>query len=127
VVGEISRPAALEEIYPLVQKALEESPRRAARARTQLPARCTRADQRWMGAIVSLSSAGCLFRTRAEVSVGLDCSLLFPLPRGRMIYTRARVRYRSGDSIGMSFNDPPEASAQAIGEFVADRLATAQV
>jgi hypothetical protein len=44
-----------------------------------------------------------------------------------MIYTRARVRYRSGDSIGMSFNDPPEASAQAIGEFVADRLATAQV
>lgn len=126
VVGEIARPAALEEIYPLVQSALEDTPRHAARARTQLPARCTRADQRWMGAITSLSTTGCLFRTNAEFEAGVNCNLLFPLPRGRMIYTRARVRYQNGDWIGLSFCNPPEASTTAISDFVAERLATAQ-
>jgi len=124
VVGEIARPASLEEIYPLVQTALEDTPRQAARAPTQLPARCTRADQRWVGTIVSLSTTGCLFRTNAELSPRTDCNLLFPLPRGRMIYTRARVQCRDGDCIGMSFCNPPEASLEAIGEFVSVRLAT---
>jgi hypothetical protein len=125
VVGEIARPAGLDEIYPLIQTALEETPRRAPRTPTQLPARCTRADQRWMGAIVSLSTHGCLFRTRLDPESAEDFNLLFPLPRGRMIYTRARVRYQHGDAIGMAFSEPPDFSQQAIGEFVAERLATA--
>jgi hypothetical protein len=126
VVGEITRPAGLTDLYPLIQKALEEHPRRAARAATQLPARCTRADRRWMGAIVSLSSAGCLFKTRSEMSPELDFNLLFPLPRGRMISTRARVKHCDGEQVGMSFTNPPDASRRAIAEFVAERLATAR-
>jgi hypothetical protein len=125
VVGEVARPADLAEIYPLIQKALEDNPRRAPRAPAQLPARCTRADRRWMGAILSLSSNGCLFRTNSEMSPGLDFNLLFPLPRGRMVSTRARVRRRDGNQLGMEFTSPPELSSQAIAEFVSERLATA--
>jgi hypothetical protein len=127
VVGEISRPAELTEIYPLIQDALEETPRRAARAPTQLPARCTRADRRWVGAIVSLSTSGCLFQTRSEMAPGMDFNLLFPLPRDRMVYTRARVLHRDGEQIGMSFRNPPATSRHAIAEFVTKRLATAQI
>jgi hypothetical protein len=79
-----------------------------------------------MGAVVSLSTSGCLFRTNAELSPELDCNLLFPLPRGRMVYTRARVRYQDGEWVGMSFCNPAEPSLQAIGEFVSERLATAR-
>jgi hypothetical protein len=125
VVGEVTRPADLAEIYPLIQKALEEYPRRAARTPTQLPARCTREERRWMGAIVSLSSNGCLFRTNSEMSPGLDFNLLFPLPRGRMVSTRARAMQREGNQLGMAFTNPPEPSRQAIAEFVSERLATA--
>lgn len=127
VVGEVARPAELAEIYPLIQKALEENPRRAARTPTQLPARCTREDRRWMGAIVSLSSAGCLFHTSSEISPGLDFNLLFPLPRGRMVSTRAHVINRDGNQLGMEFTNPPQPSSQAIAEFVTERLATARV
>jgi hypothetical protein len=125
IVGEVTRPADLAELYPLIQKTLEDYPRRAARTPTHLPARCTRADRRWLGAIVSLSSKGCLFRTNSEMSPGLDFNLLFPLPRGRMVSTRARAMYREGDRLGMAFTNPPEPSSQAIAEFVTERLATA--
>lgn len=125
-VGAVTRPADLAELYPLIQTVLEEHPRRAARTPTQLPARCTRADRHWMGAIVSLSSNGCLFQTSFEMSLDLEFNLLFPLPRGRMVSTRARVRNREDSQlVGMAFTNPPEPSSQAIAEFVTERLATA--
>ena len=127
VVGQVERPASLTAIYPLIQTALEDHPRGSARAMTQLPARCTRVDRRWMGAIVSLSTSGCLFETRSEMQPGLELNMLFPLPRDRMVYTRARVLHRVGNSVGMQFSDPPEASQQAIGEFVTERLAAASL
>jgi len=127
VVGQVRRPASLTAIYPLIQTALEDHPRGNARTMTQIPARCTRVDRRWMGAIVSLSAGGCLFKTRSEMQPGLELNMLFPLPRDRMVYTRARVLRRVGGSIGMQFSDPPEASRQAIGDFVAERLAAASL
>jgi hypothetical protein len=127
VVGQIARPASLAAIYPLIQTALEDHPRGSARTMIQLPARCTRVNRRWMGAIVSLSAGGCLFQTRSEMQPGLELNVLFPLPRDRMVYTRARVLRRMGESVGMQFNDPPEASQQAIGDFVAERLAAASL
>ena len=127
VVGRVERPASLATIYPLIQTALEDHPRESARTMTQLPARCTRVDRRWMGAIVSLSVGGCLFQTRAEMQPGLEFNMLFPLPRDRMVYTRARVLRRMDDCVGMQFSDPPEASQQAIGDFVTERLAAASL
>lgn len=127
VVGQVQRPADLNTLYPLIQRALEDHPRGSARAQTELPARCTRADRGWMGAIVSLSTTGCLFRTRSEMQPGLELNMLFPLPRDRMVYTRARVMRRENDCIGMQFHDPPEPSQRAIGEFVTERLAAANL
>jgi hypothetical protein len=125
VVGEIPRPARLAELYPLLQIALEENPRRAARAETELPARCTRADRRWMGAIVSLSVKGCLFQTTGEMAIGSEFNVLFPLPRGRMVSTRARVSRRDRDHVGLDFQGPPTPHREAIDEFVTTRLAMA--
>ena len=41
VIGSVTRPATLESLYPLLQRALEDTPRGAARIPTQLPGRCT--------------------------------------------------------------------------------------
>lgn len=123
-VGSVKRPAELGELYPLLQRALEDTPRRSARTPTQLPARCTYADRRWMGAVLSLSKDGCLFRTSEAMEPGMELSLLFPLPMGRMISTRAQVIRRLGENVGMRFKSPSPVLSEAVGEYIESRLAT---
>ncbi len=123
VIGCVERPAEVEALYALLQQALEPTPRRSARVATLLPARCTRADSRWLGAVVSLSREGCLFRTLEAMPPGLELNLVFPLPLGRMVSTRARVLRQHGEQVGMTFTHPPAQSSRAIGEYVESRLA----
>jgi len=123
VVGCVERPAGVDALYPLLQQALEPTPRRAARVATLLPARCTRADRRWVGAVVSLSREGCLFRTLEAMPPGLELNLIFPLPLGRTVSTRARVLRQHGEQVGMAFTHPPAQTTRAIGEYVEGRLA----
>ena len=111
-------------LYPLLQKALEDTPRRAARTPSQLPGRCTFADRRWTGAITSLSKDGCLFRTNNRMSPNTELNLVFPLPRGQMISTRARVIEKRGDEVGLVFESIPISVQNAVSEFVEGRLAT---
>jgi len=124
VVGSVSRPADLAELYPLLQHALEAHPRRAPRAPTQIPARLTRDDRRLLGAVTALSESGCRFRGRTGLAPGIAVNLLFPLPLGRMISTRARVLHRSDDGLGIAFERPSEPSRRAIRDYVATRLAS---
>jgi hypothetical protein len=123
VVGCVERPAEVGALYPLLQKALEPTPRRSVRAPTLLPARCTRADHQWTGAVLSLSREGCLFRTLEAMPPGLELNLIFPLPLGRMVSTRARVLRQHGDQVAMAFAHPPAQSTRAINEYVESRLA----
>jgi hypothetical protein len=123
VVGCVPRPADVEALYPLLQQALEPTPRRSARAATLLPARCTRADRRWVGVVVSLSREGCLFRTQEAMPPGLELNLIFPLPLGRMVSTRARVLRQSGEQAALEFTHRPAQSTRAIGDYVEQRLA----
>jgi hypothetical protein len=123
VIGCVSRPAEVHTLYPLLQKALEATPRRSVRAATFLPARCTRADRSWSGAVLSLSREGCLFRTLAAMPPGLELNLSFPLPMGRMVSTRARVLRQNQDQVAMAFARPPAQSSRAIDEYVESRLA----
>lgn len=123
VIGCVERPAQVHTLYPLLQKALEATPRRSVRAATFLPARCTRAELSWSGAVLSLSREGCLFRTLEAMPPGLELNLSFPLPLGRMVSTRARVLRQHQDQVAMAFARPPAQSARAIDEYVESRLA----
>jgi len=124
VIGCISRPAGVDSIYPLLQRALEPRPRRAARAAARIPARCTRSDRRWSGQVVKLSQAGCLFRCLTDLPAGLEFNLSFPLPLGRMISTRARVSTRTSEGAGLDFQRIPAPAREAIGDYVQRKLAT---
>jgi len=54
---------------------------------------------------------------------GLELNLIFPLPLGRMVSTRARVLRQYGDQVAMAFAHPPAQSTRAIDEYVESRLA----
>ena len=124
VAGIVAKPAEMATLYPLLQRALELHPRGAARAPTRIPARCTHADRRWTGDVLSLSQSGCLMRSRSKLEPGVEFNLIFPLPVGRMISTRARVLGRRGDCTGLAFQHPSESSLRAIAEYVQRRLVT---
>ena len=124
VVGSVLRPAMLKDLYPILQRTLEDTPRVAVRAPTELPGRCTQSDRRWMGAVVSLSEKGCLFRTSELLATDQRLNLLFPLPMGQMVTARARVIGQQGPSVGLVFDDMAPPIREAVAEYVEGRLAT---
>jgi hypothetical protein len=125
VVGTVPRPAKLECLYPLLQRALEDTPRQAARAATLLPGRCTYDNRRSMGAVVSLSEGGCLFRTSDPLAADQPITLLFPLPLGTMISTRAHVIAQRGECVALAFDGVAPPAREAVAQYVEQRLATA--
>lgn len=124
IVGCVVRPAALVELYRLIQEALEEHPRKVPRVPAQLAARCVRGDRRWVAAVVSISQGGCLLQCSEPLEPGAHLNVQFALPAGLM-NARARVLHRREKYVGLAFFPLPEASCSAIDAFVTDRLARA--
>lgn len=107
----------------MIQRALEETPRRSPRVPTKLSARCIRIDRRSIGAVLSLSEGGCLLRTRDELRRGAQVDLQIALPHYGMISTRAECRYSSRGNIGLAFTDPAPDTRQTISNYVTLELA----
>jgi len=123
IVGSVCRPAELNDLYPILQSALETTPRTSPRVSTALAARCVRADRRWMGSVVSLSDRGCLFHSRERVADGAQMNLQFALPSSGIITTRAVCIHQGEDAAGLIFSDPSTEDRQVIGGFVLEQLA----
>jgi hypothetical protein len=124
VVGTVPQPALLSDLYPILQRALEDTPRIAARAPTEIPGRCTQSDRRWMGAIVSLSEKGCLFQTSESLAMDQRMNLVFPLPLGQIVTARARVIGQQGQSVGLVFDHMAPPIREAVAHYIEGRLAT---
>ncbi len=124
IVGRIGRPGELSDIYPILQRILETTPRAMPRVETQLSARGMQADRRWVGSVISLSEAGCLLRSSHEIPHGSQISLQFAIPRGDIITTRARCVHRHEDEAGLAFSNASSDTRQDIAGFVTWRLAT---
>lgn len=124
VVGTAPRPAKLEALYPLLQSALENTPRRSARAMTQLPGRCTYDNRRSVGAVVSLSEGGCLFRTREPMEIDSPITLVFPLPLGTMVSTPVHVISQRNECVALAFDGAETPIREAVAQYVEQRLAT---
>jgi hypothetical protein len=123
IVGALPRPAGLHELYRLVQLALEETPRTAARVSTQLPARCRFKGKEWQTRVLSLSETGCLLRSTEPVPLGTHVQISFDLPSSGPIDTRAETAYQMPPDLGLIFHEIAPASRRAIGEFVSQALA----
>jgi hypothetical protein len=125
VIGAISQPAGLHELYRLLQQVLEPVPRGALRVPTNLPARMRGADREWSGSVLSLSENGCLLRTPEPLPLGTALEISFELPRAGRIETRAEASYQLIPDFGLVFQSTPAASRHAIRSFVEQHLAAA--
>jgi hypothetical protein len=125
VLGAISQPAGLHELYRLLQQLLETVPRGSLRVPTNLPARMRAIDREWSGAVLSLSENGCLLRTPEPLPLGTELEISFELPRTGRIETRAEASYQLIPDFGLVFQSTPAAARHAIRHFVDERLAAA--
>jgi hypothetical protein len=123
VIGAISQPAGLHELYRLLQQVLETQPRGSLRVPTNLPARMRALDREWTGSLLSLSENGCLMRTPEPVPLGSALELSFELPNAGRIETRAEASYQLIPDFGLVFQSTPAAFRHAIRSFVEERLA----
>jgi hypothetical protein len=122
VLGAISQPAGLHELYRLLQ-IHEPVPRGSLRIPTNLPARMRGADREWSGSVLSLSENGCLLRTQEPMPLGSSLEISFDLPRTGRIETRAEASYQLIPDFGLVFQSTPAASREAIRTFVEAHLA----
>lgn len=124
VVGFVPRPISVASLYPVLQQALEAQPRRVPRAPTRISARCSLEGGRWTAELRSLSELGGQLEARAHLPRGTRLNLLFPLPLGRMISTRAEVVAHASNGTALAFSGHSAAARTAISEYVERRLAT---
>jgi PilZ domain len=126
VVGRVPKPADLRHLYPILQRALEPHPRRAARAPTLLSARLGRDDRRWSGSVLTLSEEGCLFEGGAPLPTGAPLNLEVALSGTETVSVRARGLYHLGSRqrAALCFEQPAPDARSRIASYVATRLAT---
>ena len=122
VVATLQTPIEIGSLYPVLQSALEPTPRRTPRADAELPATCTHSNQRFIGAVLSLSEQGCLFRSSDTIPSDQPLQLLFPLPGERMVSLRASMIEQNGGEVGLRFENPTTRSRRAISGYVVDQL-----
>lgn len=123
VIGFAPRPAALRDLYRMLQQALEATPRRVPRTAASLPARCIGRAEEWPGAILSISEGGCLLRSKPPSDERVD--LWFALPGEGLVAVQAEPVHRTGEHTGFAFRDVREDLREAIADYVADSLASA--
>lgn len=123
IAGHTARPIELDDLYSILQRALEQTPRATPRVPTHIAARGIREDRRWIGTITSLSMGGCFLRTRERPPVGAHLSVQFAIPNGNIVVARAICVHSGGDGIGLAFTRSSEDALRDIGHYVSERLA----
>jgi hypothetical protein len=120
-VGSVRRRARAEELYAVLQRALEARPRGVLRIEDTIPAHCTRDGREWTGLIRSLSEKGCLLES-ANIEKDLRVDLRFPLANRGTVRVPAQTAYVQGKRAGLVFRGGSELSRVAIADYVSSRL-----
>jgi hypothetical protein len=121
-VGIVRRRARLNEVFALLQRALEANPRTVPRIPASLPARCTRGNHGWAGAIRSISEKGCLLHSTEPLVPDRRVDLCFALPRAGLLQIPAQPAHLDGKLAGLVFRDTSEQTRSAIAGYVTTQL-----
>jgi len=123
VVGQLLRPIRLSLLYPMIQEALEPTPRGAPRVMTEIVARIAHAGERFVAQLDTLSIHGCHVRDAERVSPGTKLNIEFALPGTEPVLARAACVTRNGEGAGLIFDSTPDSVRDSIDAFVTQRLA----
>ena len=121
-VGAVRRRARVNELFVILQRALEPWPRTVPRVPAALSARCTRGNHGWAAAIRSISEKGCLLQSTEHLEPDKRLDLYFALPTAGLMQLPAQPLYLRGKQAGLVFRDASERSRSAIADYVTAQL-----
>jgi hypothetical protein len=121
-VGTLRRRARVNELFALLQRALEPWPRTVPRIPAALPARCKRGNHGWAAAIGSISEKGCLLLSTERLEADKRLDVCFALPSEGLMQLPAQPSYVSGKRAGLVFRDTSKRSRSAIANYVNSQL-----
>ncbi len=124
IVGQLLRPVRLSLLYPMLQRALESTPRGAPRVPTELVARIAHGGERFVAQLDSLSIHGCHVRDDERIEPGTKINVEFALPGSEPVHARASCVGRTGEGAGLVFDSTSDAVRDSIDAFVTQRLAS---
>lgn len=122
IAGQLMRPVRADDLYRLLEHALEVEPRQAPRIRTRLSARYLRRNESTHSYIDSLSTSGCRLKTRRPLEVDRIETLRIAIPTYGLIETRARCVWTEACVAGFEFISLDPASRSAVTRYVSQQL-----
>jgi hypothetical protein len=122
VVGAISRPAGLHDLYRVIQQVCEDKPRTTPRVDTRLAVQCGRNGETFEGALVSISENGGLLSSDHELPLGASFELRLDLPSIGGLALRAEAAYQLFPNLGIVFSGLASRDRAAIGAYVSEVL-----
>jgi hypothetical protein len=122
IVGAISRPAGLHDLYRVIQQVCEDTPRTTPRVDTELAVRCDRNGENFVGALVSISENGGLLRCDRNLPLGASFEMRVDLPQIGELALRAEAAYQLLPHLGVVFSGLASRDRSAIGAYVSEVL-----
>ena len=122
IVAAVRRPAGLHDLYCILQRVFELTPRSTPRIPVRFEATCGQRQRRWKAAMVSLSENGALLRCDERVSLGSNFDVAFELPGVGKVALRAEAAYQLIPDLGVVFSGLDPRLREQIAAFVQDEI-----
>lgn len=122
VVAAVRKPAGLHDLYCILQRLFEVTPRATPRIPVHLEARCAQREQSFSGELLSISENGGLLRCDTDLSLGSRFDLTFGLPEIGSIELRAEAAYQLVPDIGIVFSGLEPNTRHNIADFVSAQI-----
>jgi hypothetical protein len=125
IVAAVSRPAGLHDLYCILQRIFEPTPRATPRIPVTISVDCGQRDRHWTSEMVSLSENGALLRTDEKVSLGSSFQVEFELPDCGHVALRAEAAYQIKPDLGIVFSGVDPAVRNRLASFIQDEILAA--
>ncbi len=125
VVAAVRRPAGLHDLYCILQRVFELTPRSTPRIPVRIDVSCRHRDQQWEAEMRSLSENGALLRCEEKLPLGSTFDMKFALPGVGPVKLRAEAAYQLMPDLGIVFSGVDPTLRETINGFIAESILAA--
>ncbi len=125
IVAAVRRPAGLHDLYCILQRVFELTPRSTPRIPVRIGVSCSRRGRQWDAEMRSLSENGALLRSEEKLPLGSTFEMMFSLPGIGPIKMSAEAAYQLMPDLGIVFSGVEPVLRETINGFIADSILSA--
>ncbi len=125
IVAAVRRPAGLHDLYCILQRVFELTPRSTPRIPVRFDVSCSREGQQWEAEMRSLSENGALLRCEEKLPLGSNFEMAFVLPGRGPMKLYAEAAYQLLPDLGVVFSGMDPATREVLNGYIADSILAA--